>query len=182
MERREFLKNAGLAGLCSCFVSRMLAAETSSAPQQTPQEDWRIDFGRKRYSKLVSLLAASMDESKFQQIMEEVGQFCSDTGPARDFRGRLEAYLEHIEKQWGSKTSFDPATRIARVSFQPPSGDCACPLMGKGLVPTAACRCSVGAMRRSFSAIVGHSVTVDLKESVLQGGKCCAFVIHTQSA
>jgi hypothetical protein len=182
MERREFFKNVGIAGLCSCFVSRLLATETASAPQQPPQEDWRIDFARQRYSRLVSLLAARVDEGTFQQIMEEVGKFCSDSGFAKQFPGRLEAYLAEMERRWGAKASFDPATQTAHVSFQPQSGDCACPLMGKGLVPGAACRCSVGAMRRSFSVVVGHPVTVDLKESVLQGGKCCAFAIHTQPA
>ena len=86
-----------------------------------------------------------------------------------------------MRRRWGSETSHDPATHTVQVSFKTPNGDCACPLMGKGLVPSAACQCSVGAMRRSFSTVLGHPVTVELKESALRGDKCCSFTIRTQT-
>ena len=178
MQRRQFLKNAGAVGLCSCFVARVLAGETTSATKPAPADDWRIAFAKQRYSKLITLVAGRVDEKTFREIVEEVGRFCSESGFSKKYPGQLEAYLAEMQKRWGAKTDYDSNTQTVQVSFQPESKDCACPLMGKGLVPAAACQCSVGSMRRSFANVTGHDVTVELKESVLQGGEKCSFAIH----
>jgi len=185
MERRQFLKNAGAAGLCSCLVARVFAGDASSTTTtekpKTP-EDWRAHFAKQRYSKLLTLVAARVDEKTFQEIVEDVGRFCSESGFSKKYVGQLESYLDELHKRWGSKTSYDAATQIVQVSFHPENKDCACPLMGKGLVPAAACQCSVGSMQRSFATVTGHDVVVELKESVLQGGENCTFAINVKSA
>lgn len=185
MERRQFLKNAGTAGLCSCLVARVFAGDASSTTttdKPKTAEDWRAHFAKQRYSKLLTLVAARVDEKTFREIVEEVGTFCADSGFSKKYSGQLEAYLAEMQKRWGAKTSYDTTTQMVQVSFQPESKDCACPLMGKGLVPAAACQCSVGSMRRSFATVTGHDVVVELKESVLQGGEHCTFAIHVKSA
>jgi len=178
MQRRQFLKNAGTVGLCSCFVARVFANETTSPAKPAPAEDWRIGFGKQRYSKLLTLVAARVDEKTFREIVEDVGRFCSESGFSPKYAGQLDAYLAEMRKRWGAQTSYDASTHTVQVSFQPESKDCACPLMGKGLVPAAACQCSVGSMQRSFATVTGHDVVVELKESVLQGGEKCSFAIH----
>jgi len=182
MQRRQFLKNAGAAGLCSCMVARVFASDPTTPAKPAPAEDWRIGFAKQRYSKLLTLVATRVDEKTFQEIVEAVGSFCSESGFSKKFAGQLEAYLAEMENRWGAKTSYDDATQMVQVSFQPESKDCGCPLMGKGLVPAAACQCSVGSMRRSFATVTGHDVIVELKESLLQGGQKCSFAIHVQSA
>lgn len=185
MERRQFLKNAGAAGLCSCLVARAFASDIPSATTaEKPKtaEDWRAKFAKQRYSKLLTLVAARVDEKNFREIVEEVGSFCAESGFSKKFANQLEAYLAEVQKRWHAKTSYDAATQMVQVSFQPEIKDCACPLMGKGLVPAAACQCSVGSMRRSFATVTGHDVTVELKESLLQGGESCSFAIHVKSA
>jgi hypothetical protein len=182
MERRQFLKNAGAAGLCSCLVARVFASDTNPPAKPAPAEDWRIKFARQRYSKLLTLVAARVDEKTFREIVEDVGRFCAESGFSKKYADQLEAYLGEMQKRWGAKTSYDTATQVVQVSFQPEIKDCACPLMGNGLVPAAACQCSVGSMRRSFANVTGHDIVVELKESVLQGGQCCAFTVHIKSA
>ena len=185
MQRRQFLKNAGLAGLCSCLVARVFASDSAASTTSTkpePTEDWRVNFAKQRYSKLLTLVGARVDEKTFREIVEEVGRFCADTGFSKKFSGRLEPYLAEMEKRWGAKTSYDASAQTVQVSFQPQIKDCACPLMGKGLVPAAACDCSVGAMRRSFSNVTGREVSVELKESLLQGGQNCSFSIQIKTA
>lgn len=181
MERRHFVKTAGLTGICSCFVARMLAEDAKPSPQP-PAEDWRIDFGKQRYSKLVSLIAAKVDEKTFTGVIEDLGEFCSGTGFAGNYVGRLDDYLAEIKQRWGSESSRDDAAHTIKVSFQTPNNDCACPLMARGLVPAAACHCSVGAMRHAFSTVLGHPVTVELNESALRGDKRCAFTIRTDAS
>ena len=181
MERRDFLKTACTAGLCTCTVASLLAGEetkpAATANAVPPPEDGRIAFGKQRYAKLVSLVAAKVDEKTFGEIIEEVGRFCSGSGFAGKFAGNLDGYLAEMQKRWGAQTEQDREHDVVRVSFQT-GGDCACPLMGKGLVPAAACRCSVGAMRQSFSVVTGRAVEVELKESVLRGDARCAFAIR----
>lgn len=186
MERRQFLKNAGTVGFCSCLVARALAADTpsSTAPEKAKPtaEDWRAKFARQRYSKLLTLVAARVDEKTFREIVEDVGTFCADSGFSKKFSGKLEAYLAEMEKRWQAKTSYDTQQQLVQLSFQPQAKDCACPLMGQGLVPSAACQCSVGSMRRSFANVTGREVTVELKESLLQGGERCSFAVHLNPA
>ncbi|MFT3784369.1 MAG: hypothetical protein QM790_20355 [Nibricoccus sp.] len=190
MERRQFLRNAGAAGLCSCFASRVLASDStaptfpSAAPEKPKPsaEEKRAAFAKQRYSKLLTLVAARVDEKVFREIVEEVGRFCSDSGSSKKFAGQLETYLADIQKRWHATTRYDAETQIVQLSFQPQTKDCACPLMGKGLVPVAACRCSVGSMQRTFSAITGRNVAVELKRSILAGDENCSFEIRLQTA
>ncbi len=186
MQRRDFLKSACAAGLCSCTVAGLLAAEdapSSAAPAAPPPpEDWRIAFGRQRYSKLVSTVAAKVDATTFAEIIEEVGRFCSGSGFAGKFVGDLDGYLAEARRRWGAEIAHDRERGVVALSFGVPKGDCACPLMGKGLVPAAACRCSVGAIRQSFAVVTQRAVECELKESALQGAPRCAFEIRLGGA
>jgi hypothetical protein len=182
MQRRQFLQTAGLAGLCSCVVARAFASDPATPAKPAPEKDWRIEFAKQRYSKLLSVVATRVDEKTFCEIVEEVGRFCSESNFSKNYVGQLEAYLAEMEKRWNAKTAYDAEHKLVQLSFQPENKDCACPLMGKGLVPGAACQCSVGSMRRSFANVTGHEVTVELKESPLQGGQRCSFEIQLSPA
>lgn len=179
MERRDFLKSAGAAGLCACAVANLIAADAPNPPAAPPpKEDWRIAFGRKRYSKLVSTVAAKVPPQAFDEIIEEVGRFCAGEGFAGKFAGDLDGYLAEARKRWGAQTEHDRERGIVMLAFAVPSGDCACPLMGKGLVPSAACRCSVGAIRQSFTVVTQRAVECELQESALRGDPRCAFEVR----
>lgn len=186
MERRDFLKSACTAGLCSCAVATLIGADEpkpEAAPAAPPpKEDWRIAFGKTRYAKLVSVVAAKVEPQTFAEIIEEVGQFCSGQGFAKDFVGNLDGYCAEMRKRWGAKAEIDHARGVVLVAFDVPGGDCACPLMGKGLVPAAACRCSVGAIRQSFTVVTQRAVTCELKESALRGDTRCAFEVRLGQA
>lgn len=182
MQRRAFLKTACVSGLCSCTVSSLLAGdEAAAAPASPPSEDWRINFAKQRYGKLVSIVATKVDAKTFAEILEEVGRFCSNQGFAGKFAGNIEGYLSEMQKRWGAQTDFDKERGIVRVAFQT-NGDCGCPLMSKATVPAAACSCSVGAIAQSFTVVSGRAARCELKESMLQGGTRCAFEIHLGTA
>jgi hypothetical protein len=179
MERRDFLKSACAAGLCSCAVAGLIAGEEAKpASANPPKEDWRIVFGKQRYTKLVSTVAAKVDPKTFSEIIEEVGRFCSEQGFAKDFVGNLDGYCAEMQKRWGAKTEIDRARGVVELAFDVPGGDCACPLLGKGLVPAAACRCSVGAIRHGFTVVMQRAVECELKESALRGDARCSFEIR----
>ena len=85
MQRRQFLKTAGAASLCSCFVARALAGETTPTAKPAPAEDERMIFAKQRYSKLLTLVAARVDEKTFREIVEGVGDFCAEAGFSKKF-------------------------------------------------------------------------------------------------
>ena len=181
MQRRAFLKTACVSGLCSCTVASLLAGDEAAATTTPPPEDWRINFAKQRYGKLVSIVATKVDAKTFAEILEEVGRFCSSQGFAGKFAGNLDGYLSEMQKRWGAQTDYDKERGIVRVAFQT-SGDCGCPLMSKATVPAAACSCSVGAIAQSFTVVSGRVARCELKESMLQGGARCAFEIHLGAA
>jgi hypothetical protein len=54
---------------------------------------------------------------------------------------------------------------------------CFCPFYGAN-GPGIACNCSLGWQQHTWETFFRKKVTVDLKESVLRGGKRCVFEIH----
>ena len=183
MQRRDFLKNACAAGLCSCAVARVLAADDSAPAAPTPPpEDWRINFAKQRYGKLVSTVAEKVDPATFRAIIEEVGQFCGGTGFAAKFAGDLDGFLAEVRKRWGATVEHQKETGVVRLTFGGAGGDCHCPLMSKSTVPPAACACSVGSIRQMFTVVTQRAVGCELKESALQGGARCAFEIRLGTA
>ena len=181
MERRDFLKSACAAGLCSCAVATLIAGDgtpTETAPAATPPpEDWRVGFAKQRYAKLVSVAAAKTDPATFAAIIGEIGAFCGGTGFAGQFAGNLDGFLAEVQKRWRAQVEHDREGGVVRLAFAPPGNDCACPLMSKATVPPAACACSVGSIRQIFTLVMQRPVRCELKESVLQGGARCAFEI-----
>jgi hypothetical protein len=186
MERRDFLKSACAAGLCSCTVAALIAgdeAKPETAPAAPPpKEDWRVGFAKQRYAKLVSVVAAKVDPATFRSIIEEVGAFCGGTGFAGQFVGNLDGFVEELRKRWRADVAHDRERGIVRLSFGSASGDCHCPLMSKATVPPAACRCSVGSIRQMFTLVMQRPVQCELTESVIQGGARCAFEIRLGGA
>ena len=184
MQRRDFLKNACAAGLCSCTVANLLAADepTAAATTTPPPEDWRVNFAKQRYGKLVSTVATKVDPATFRDIIEEVGRFCGGTGFAGQFVGDLDGFVAEIQKRWGATVEHRKEAGIVQLAFGSGSGDCHCPLMSKSTVPAAACSCSVGSIRQMFTIVTQRAVACELKESLLQGGTRCAFEIRLGTA
>ena len=57
--------------------------------------------------------------------------------------------------------------------------DCFCPLNSRfNHTPTVACNCSLGWQKHTWETLLQKKVKVELKESVLRGGKRCVFEIH----
>ena len=57
--------------------------------------------------------------------------------------------------------------------------DCFCPLISRfNHTPKVACNCSLGWQKHTWETLLQKKVKVELKESVLRGGKRCVFEIH----
>ncbi len=176
MNRKEFLKN-GIGGVCACATSCMLPAAEASA-EETKKEDWRFDFVKRRYAKLWEILSARMDEPAQNQILHELGSYCSSSGDAwiEKHRGDFEGFCKAItESVSGDVATYDRERDVIVMASQERS-ECFCPL-NSAATPQVVCNCSLGWQQHTWEKFLGKKVKVEVKEAVLRGGKRCVFEI-----
>ena len=193
MDRKEFLKSAGLAGLGTglcCALGRNAAAQAQeqavTAPTHSCQE--KVHFAQSWVTRFMDVLDGDLDPATRARIMEANGKAC--------FR----AYMKSVDRQitpvpfesWAEKVRQHPEAdlrvdgRTIHLAYltnyqgKPvPEGACLCPLVESkpaGLSATY-CHCSVGYIAEWLGQTFGRPVTVELQESVLRGGKRCRFKI-----
>jgi hypothetical protein len=76
----------------------------------------------------------------------------------------------------GDTVTYDREKRILTMASDERAA-CFCPFYGAG-GPGVACNCSLGWQQHTWETFFQKKVTVELKESVLRGGKRCVFEIH----
>jgi predicted hydrocarbon binding protein len=62
----------------------------------------------------------------------------------------------------------------------PERTECWCPL-NCAKTPNVVCNCSLGWQQHTWETLLQKKVKVELKESVLRGGKRCVFEIRVQN-
>jgi predicted hydrocarbon binding protein len=180
MKREEFLQTLCSMGLCSLLGSGTWAgAAEQSANPEVDELKWKLNFVRQRFAKLVGILDAHLDEPARKKIFASLGRECARmmvdiTGP---YQGRPAEFLEDIKKRWAKETSYDAEKGTIRVVDQ--SNHCTCSLVDEKLTPPAFCDCTLGWQEETYSMILGQPVRAELEESILRGGKQCAFRVHT---
>jgi len=183
MNRKEFLKNC-VGGVCTCALVGPLtsAALAAEAPAPTkPAEDWRLHFVKQRYARLLEILSRRMDEKTLHETLTELGAFCSGLGneTLAKFRGNPDGYRQMVKQSLsGDNITYDWEQGVITMSSDERT-DCFCPLISRlAHTPTVACNCSLGWQKHTWETLLQKPVTVELKESVLRGGKRCTFVIR----
>ena len=191
MDRKEFLRSAGLAGLGTgmcCLMGRTVAAQDQAvaAPIHSCQE--KVDFAQGWVTRFMDVLDGGLDAAARARIMEANGQAC--------FRAYTKSVNRHITpvpfESWAESARQHPGDEIrvegrtvylaylTNYQGKPvPEGACLCPLVESkpaGLSATY-CHCSVGYIAEWLGQTFGRPVTVELQESVLRGGKRCRFKI-----
>ncbi len=177
MNRVEFLKTCA-GGLCACALVGVPASATESAPAVAPKpEDWRLPFIKRRYAKLLETMQDRVGEQALNDILQAQGRYCASTADmiARH-KGDIDGFIDAITREWKQEITYDREHGVITASG-PEAKECFCPLIG-GDTPKSACDCSLGWTAYAYETVLGKKVDVELKESVLRGGKRCAFVIR----
>jgi hypothetical protein len=180
MNRTEFLRSCS-GGLCACIVAPAVSAGASEAA--VPQ-DWRLRFVRQRYAKLVGILSTKMDPKALDGVLHELGAYCSSSDPRlTQYRGDLEGYCAHLKQTAsGDDVAVDRERNIITVT-SPERTDCFCPWISvEHQTPAVVCNCSLGWQQATWETVTGKRVQVELKESVLRGGKRCVFEVRVLQA
>ncbi len=170
MDRKEFFR-ACAAGLCACSAG--LAAPETPAP-----EDWRLRFVKDRYAGLLRILSARLDEKGMNEVLHDLGAHCASTwDQVPKHRGDFDGFCKVLEQSVsGDRVTWDREKGIITVT-SPERTECFCPLNGRN-TPTLVCNCSLGWQQQAWETVLQRKVRVELKESVLRGGKRCVFEIH----
>jgi len=179
MNRADFLKKCS-GGLCACIVANEVAPAASAGSAPTSPEDWRLRFIRRRYAKLIGILSEKMDQKALNVVLHELGGYCSSTDASLgQYRGDLEGYCAHLRQTAsGDEVAIDRERNAITVT-SPLRTDCFCPWISvEHQTPAVVCNCSLGWQQATWETVTGKKVQVDLKESVLRGGKRCVFEVR----
>ena len=180
MNRKEFLRNCA-GGLCACATVSMVPAASLSAAETGKTEDWRWTFVKDRYAKMLEILSSRMDKPALNETLREVGSFCSSTQDNWIIKHRndIDGYCKSIEQgSSGDHASYDREKGIITM-ISPERTECWCPL-NCAHTPNVVCNCSLGWQQHTWETLLQKKVEVELKESVLRGGKRCVFEIRVE--
>jgi len=183
MDRKEFLKNCA-CGLCACATASLIPVANLSAAETPKTEDWRLPFVKQRYAKLLETLSSRMDEKTLNETLHELGAYCSSLGDERikKFRGDFDGFCKAVKQSLsGDNVTYDREKGVITMASDERT-DCFCPLIGFSYnTPKVACNCSLGWQQHTWETLLQKKVKVELKESVLRGGKRCVFEIHVDN-
>jgi len=165
--------------MCACATAGLIPSADLSAAEPAKPEDWRLPFVKDRYAKLLQILADIVDEKTVNEILRQLGRHCASTLPVVNrHKGDIDGYISAFKQQANEDITYDREKGIITV-VGPERADCFCPLNGvRQKTPKIACNCSLGWQKYTYETILGKEVRVELKESVLRGGKRCVFEIH----
>lgn len=177
MNRKEFFRSCA-GTLCSCSAATSLVGLQTAAAQTPPAEDWRLPFIRKRYAKLIEILSAKVSDAELSDILRQLGSYCASGSPlTRKFHGDLDGFIREFKKVANEDITYDREKGIITV-VGPERPECFCPLIDTKTTSKKVCGCSLGWQQQTYETLLDRKVRVELKESVLCGGKRCVFEVR----
>jgi hypothetical protein len=185
MDRTQFLRGA-VCGLCACTTASLAPPAGLAAGGTSGTEgDWRLPFVQRRYAGLLEILSSRMNGKAVEATLHALGTYCSslaDEGRKR-FHGDVDAFAEAVRQSpSGDHVTYDREKGVI-VMASDERADCFCPLIScSARTPKVACACSLGWQEHTWQTLLRKKVQVELKESVLRGGKRCVFEIRVGEA
>ncbi|QQR75351.1 MAG: hypothetical protein IPJ17_07185 [Holophagales bacterium] len=175
MDRKEFLKSACGAGLCSCAFS-WLGTPAAAVAAEPSADEQKLAFVRYQLAKMVGFLAAEVPPATCASVLEKTGRECAKLGSlVSTFKGNPEGYFAAAKQAWGTEFTWDKPRGVVTVAVAP--GPCGCPLVHPKRTPATWCNCSVGYQKEAFETVFGKPVQATLKESKLGGSERCVFEV-----
>jgi predicted hydrocarbon binding protein len=175
MDRKSFMKNVCGLGICSCVGSGLLSISKASA-SENDYTDWKENFIKYRFAKLIDILDSTLDENTKNNIIESLGKECSKDGFAVNYKNNPDGFFNEIHNRWGENASYDKEKGLIRI--ETPERDCVCPFIDSKKISKSICQCSVGWQTQTYTTILGKEVKAQCVESVIRGSKKCVFEIR----
>jgi hypothetical protein len=184
----SLLDGAGLPGKPAAAAGACAAGSVSDGGATACEA--RLKQGQDVIKRLVVQLDAQLDAGRRDAILEACGRLCHEgshpPGPPPTPE-RRQRFLDALRRSEGADHVRETAAgTVVELRFtQNPAGletadgHCLCPIFEDAPkdVPALYCQCSVGYVRSLFEQGLGRPARVELTESVLRGGKTCAFTV-----
>lgn len=182
MDRKEFITSVCRLGVCSCTGIALFSPVDTFADQEeasTPGLKQSLGFVQRRFAEMIKILAADLDSTQKNRILEQLGRSCSQESQPTfaKYRNDLEGFLNSLKNQWAEKIDYDKTANRVTI-YGKKMGRCFCPLVDNNLTPTDICECSLGWQQNTFEFIIGRPVSGKLEESLLRGGQRCVFSVR----
>jgi len=180
VNRKQFLKDSACS-VCLSATAGVVSTADLSAAGQAKAEDWRLPFVKRRYTKLWDILSERMDDATLNQTLRELGTYCSSLGDEwiKKHRGDFDAFCKSIKQSISADTvTYDPERNVI-IMASPERTECFCPLFGDN-TSKVICNCSLGWQQHTSETFLQKKIKVELKESVIRGGKRCVFEISPE--
>ncbi len=190
MDRKEFLRTAGRAGVACCGLSLLprplVAGEAPSAAKAPVTPDARkVEWAKTWTKRFFDILDLELDEPTRRRIMERNGHACHQGSlkGEKPPRVTLEQLVKGIAEFNGADSVRLEGNTVYFNYVKNPEGlrvadgYCLCPLVEDGPpgLSKTFCYCSVGYVRDMFESMTGRKAKVELLESLKGGGKTCRF-------
>jgi predicted hydrocarbon binding protein len=176
MNRSGFFKKACGLSVCSCVALSFLPIGNLHA-KANKENDWKEDFIKHRYAKLIGILDLMLNENTKIQILEKLGRECAGNGAGvKKYINNPEGFFKEIHDKWGENATYNKDKGIIRI--ETPERDCVCPLIDSKAISKSVCHCSVGWQTQIYSTIFEKEVKARCVESVIRGSKRCVFEIE----
>lgn len=167
------------ASLCCFGQSEEHANQPADCdPAQVKQAQGNVDAARDRFARLIAEMETSLSEQQRKQLLHGLGGRCANAFKASlldRYQGNVRGFLEEGLRLWMAEAHYDEAKGTIRIVDK--SATCTCPLVKVGTTPSSFCDCTLGWQEAAYSMLLGVPVKAELEESILRGGKRCAFRI-----
>ena len=179
MDRKDFFRTCA-AGLCACAGASLIPASSLSAAEPAHPEDWRLRFVQQRYAGLLQILSHRLDEKSMKEVLHDMGAFCAGCWDViARYRGDFDGFAKTMKQSLSADDAVWDREKGVITMSSPERSDCFCPLNSvHAKTPQVVCNCSLGWQQQAWETVLQRKVRVELKESVLRGGKRCVFEIH----
>ena len=146
------------------------------------QQDWKLDFVQRRVAKLLLILDQRFGTQVVTDILRQLGDLCASEADQTliTYCDNFPGYCTSVKQSASAdNVTYNPTTKTIIMASDDRT-DCFCPLMSLAhATPETACNCSLGWQKHTWRTLLQKEVGVELRESVLRGGKRCVFEIKT---
>lgn len=181
INRKNFLKQACVSGVCLCGFGRLLANTGKINKHSLSRLD--IDQDALIMQKWVLNLLKNLENEApetIRTLIRQNGQIhyklLNFEETLADYKGNIEKFAVFLEKNWGWMINLNKEERTLTANEN--KSICVCPIAkGHNTASALLCYCSEGFAEMMFSAVLEKKATAKVISSILRGDKNCIYQV-----
>jgi hypothetical protein len=185
MDRKEFLRSAGLGLCCGAFIGIEADGNPGGQePDAATQLQRDKEFTDNWLTDLLDTIETELDEKTKVKLLEGCGRGCYRRHQFKQDisaqgRNDMEKLLPAYRKVFGEKGVWQEGDAV-HIRFNSKEHGCYCPVL-RNRPPKSDdihCNCTRATHQAIFENAFGRPFKVDLVESVRRGGDMCHLLVH----